>query len=139
MIQTEISNKTPEYPTLEAYRQGSLEMMWQSLKTELIAADHFNSGAELPLNKASQDRLGEIAAAIIVILAESEIQRLEGDIAHDVEQLQDGAISALLPERENLYDFWQSDQYNLKRDLQDLSGTRTMITDIYYISDVIGV
>jgi hypothetical protein len=128
-----------DYQTLEAYRQGSLEVMWSSLKAELIAAEHFNNDEELPPNKAQQDRLGEIAAVIIVILAENEIQRLEGDIAHDVEQLQDGVISALLPERETLYDFWQSDQYNLRRELQDFSGTRTMITDIYHISDVMVV
>ena len=130
-------DKAPEYPTLEAYHQGLLKPMWQSLKAELIAAEHFNSGAELSLNEATRDRLGEVAASIIAIFAENERQRLEGDIAHDVEQLQDGVISALLPERERLYDFCHDDQYNLRRDLQDLSGTRTMITDIYYISDII--
>jgi hypothetical protein len=128
-----------EYQTLTSYHDGLLQNMWQSLKAELIAAEHFNNDEELPFNKATQDRLGEVAASIIVILAENEIQRLEGDIVHNVKQLQDGAINALPTEREKIYDFWQSDQYNLRRELQDLSGTRTMITDIYYISDVIGV
>jgi hypothetical protein len=100
--------------------------MWQSLKAELIAADHFNSDAELPLNEASKDRLGEIAAAIIVVLADTEIQRLANDIDED-----------LTPENEALYDFWQSPEYQLKRALQDISGTRTMITDSYNVRDVI--
>lgn len=127
----------PEYQTLTLYHDGLLQDLWQSLKSELISAEHFNNNEELPLNKAQQDRLGEVAAAIIVIFVENEIQRLEGDIAHDVEQLQNGVINALPSKRETLYDFWQSDQYNLRRELQDLSGARAMITDIYDISDVI--
>jgi hypothetical protein len=115
-----------QYQILESYRQGSLEAMWSSLKTELIQADHFNNGEELPFNEAQQDRLGEIAAAVLVVIADSEIRQLEDNVRND-----------LTPENEALYDFWQSDQYNLKRDLQDLSGNRQMITDTYNVRDVI--
>ena len=121
-------NKTSEYPILETYRQGSLETMWQSLKAELIAADHFNSGAELPLNKATQDRLGEIAAGIIMALAKSEHELLDSnDSTH------------CIVKRKELFDWWDSGQCNLKKDLQDLSGNRQIITDTYNIRNIMGV
>src|SRR5580765_3048892 len=116
-----------KYQILTSYRQGSLEAMWQSLKAELIQAEHFNSGEELPFNEAQQDRLGEIAAAILVVIADTEIQRLN----------EDDVNNGLTAENEALYDFWQSPEYNLKRALQDMSGTRTMITDTYDVRDVI--
>ena len=121
-------NKTPEYPILEAYHQRSLETMWQSLKAELIAAEHFNSGAELPLNEATRDRLGEVAAAIIMALAKSEHELLDSD-----------DFTHCIPECKELFDWCNSGQYNLKKDLQDLSGNRQIITDTYNIRNIMGV
>jgi hypothetical protein len=114
-----------EYQTLTSYRNGLLQNMWQSLKAELIAAEHFNSDAELPLNKAQQDRFGEVAAAIIMALAKSEYELL--------------ASFHHAPERKELFNWCHSDQYTLKKDLRILSGSQQIITDTYNISNIMGL
>ncbi len=97
------------YPILSAYVAGTLPQRWQKVRDEIIESDQ----------KLSPLRAGEMAAALIVIDAQEELERLEQDV-------------------ENEKFFYQVDDamevQRVNSLLIDISGTRTLILDVYEIT-----
>lgn len=93
------------YPTLEAYREGRLATLWQEHTQAILAHNQ----------KLSPNRAGELAAARIASEAGKEYEQLEESMSTQAEF--------------DLYE-WLVANYEIKRELIDLSGTRTLLVDM---------
>jgi len=96
------------YQTLESYKAGNIAVLWTSETNTLIASD----------TKLSPMKAGCIAAAKIASHAGNEYEALENALRGNITN-----------EEAELYD-WLVDNYEIKRELIDLSGTRSLIADM---------
>lgn len=105
------------YPTLESYKAGNTAAEWEEEKRDLIASD----------SSLSPIRAGELAAAKLALQAGKEYVRLEEKIKHiDFRCLLSGDDESAV----ELYDWLAFNDYNIKRELIELSGTRTLLADM---------
>lgn len=100
------------YPILTAYFSGTLQECYEQEKQRLIDAD----------SKLSPVRAGELAAATLAVMAGKEQIELDKDVRYtDIMHIPTLHIG--------LYN-WLVDQPNIKAVLIDLSGTRTLLSDM---------
>jgi len=101
---------TIDYPTLTTYKNGQIQTLWQERTQAMIA--------QAP--KFSPLRCGEIIAAKIARQAGTEYASLETKVSP----------FCMSAEEVALYDWLANDNYNIKAELQDLSGSRTLLADM---------
>lgn len=100
---------------LNTYRNGGLFNAWQELTNNIIASDIKYQNSYLSTNRA-----GELAAAQLAYEAGAEIEALEAKVNHGITDAE-----------ADLYDWlFVYDNNNIKSELIDMSGTRTLIADM---------